>query len=129
MESERNTAAYVWHPQIASRSLDGAAFVLLHSRMVSFNATATRIWELFESGAAVDDVAARIADEFDTTPQIASRDTAQFVETLVERGMLVPFDAASPTDSPRRAEGEGAGATPAPRASRLKRSTDGGISG
>ncbi len=80
---------YGWHHRVACRTLEGTAFVLLSGRMLSLNAVGTRIWELFENGATVDDVAAQVVDEFETSLDVAKTDTENFVEQLLERDLLI----------------------------------------
>jgi hypothetical protein len=87
---------YRWHPRIATRTLGGNAFILLGGRMLHLNETATRMWELFESGASAAAVAARIADEFDTTGDVALADTDRFVRDLLERELLVVLEESVP---------------------------------
>ncbi len=82
---------YVWNPQVACRTLDGTAFILLKSRMMRLNEVGTRIWELFENGATLDHVAAAITEEFDTTKDRAQADTHAFVEDLLAKELLVPM--------------------------------------
>lgn len=82
------TLIYCWNPKVATRTLDGTAFVLLNSRMVSLNPVGTCVWDLLRDGSSVHQVAEIIAQEFDTTLRIASRDTAAFVEGLLQRRLL-----------------------------------------
>ena len=90
MSSEISTqAVYRWNPKVACRTLEGTAFVLLNSRLVSLNGVGTRIWELFESGRTVGEVGAQILREFDTTDDVVKHDVGRFVSELVERDMLV----------------------------------------
>jgi hypothetical protein len=80
---------YRWNPAVATRTLDGTAFVLVHSRMVSLNDAGTRIWALCQGGATVDSVAQLLTSEYDVDLGRATGDAHSFLETLRERGMLV----------------------------------------
>ncbi len=85
---------YSWHPRVASRTLDGTAFLLLDSRMLSLNPVGTHIWEACRDGATLGRVAAEIAQEFATTETTAARDAETFIADLVARGMLIANEAA-----------------------------------
>ena len=85
--------AYRWNPRVATRTYDGTAFILLDSRMVSLNEVGSRIWELCRDGAELDEVGRMIAQEFETTEDVARRDAEQFVTDLVARDMLLTEDA------------------------------------
>jgi len=80
---------YAWNPKVATRTLEGTAFVLLEGRMISLNAVGTRIWELCKSGASLPSIVASIIAEFDTVEEIARRDAEAFLAALTERGMLL----------------------------------------
>ena len=83
---------YEWNPKVACRTLDGTAFILHNSRMVSLNEVGSRVWELFEHGSTLDAVAQTIADEFEVTPETALADANHFVDELLARELLVPTD-------------------------------------
>lgn len=84
--------AYRWHQSVASRTLEGTAFVLLSGRMLSLNPVGTRIWEMFAEGATVQTVAERVVEEFRTSLEVATSDTQAFVGHLLERDLLVAAD-------------------------------------
>ncbi len=82
-------SAFRWNPRVASRTLKGTAFVLLNSRMLRLNEVGTRIWERFEHGATVQEVAAAVVDEFETTLAQAAPDIQELVAELVRKDMLI----------------------------------------
>ncbi|MEZ4271421.1 MAG: PqqD family protein [Myxococcota bacterium] len=77
-----------WHPQVASRTLEGTAFILHNSRMVSLNPVGTFIWDSFRDGATVSEVTLAVTEEFAVDAESASADTVGFVEMLVARELL-----------------------------------------
>jgi hypothetical protein len=52
------------------------------------NPVASRIWGLLRSPIAAEQLAEVIADEFDVSLQEASRDVAEFLDTLSTRGLI-----------------------------------------
>lgn len=80
---------YRWHPSVATRTLDGTAFILHGSRMLSLNLVGSRIWGLLETGATVDETGETIAAEFATTIEVATADSARFIDDLLARQILV----------------------------------------
>jgi hypothetical protein len=79
-----------WNPKVACRTLEGTAFILLSSRMVSLNEVGTFIWESLKEGATLDQVVASVLEEFDTSPDVARADARELISTLLEKEMLVP---------------------------------------
>lgn len=81
---------YRWNPLVSCRTLDGTAFVLLKSRMVSLNEVGTFIWGRLETGAELDAVVSDVLAEFETDDGTARNDAQTFVLALLDREMLVP---------------------------------------
>jgi len=52
------------------------------------NPVASRIWGLLRSPNTAEQLADVIADEFDVSPQEASRDVAEFLDSLSTRGLI-----------------------------------------
>ena len=74
----------------ASRSIDDAAYVLNPetSELHAFNEVGGRIWELIDGERTLQAVAQVIADEYDVEPGVAEADVVEFVETLVDKGIV-----------------------------------------
>lgn len=89
LRSPSSEAVYRWHPNVASRVLDGVAFILLNARMLRLNAVGTKMWEQFENGATLPAVVSAITREYEVSADVAARDTERFAADLIERGMLV----------------------------------------
>lgn len=90
MTEQSGETWWKWNPRIATRSLEGTAFVLHSGRMLSLNDVGTRVWELFKDGATLQSVAHVIVDEFEVTAAVAQSDVQRFVADLLERQLLVP---------------------------------------
>lgn len=79
-----------WNSEVACRTLEGTAFILLESRMVRLNEVGTTIWELFESGSTLRDVVAEIVARYDAPLDQVAADARAFVSELLAKEMLVP---------------------------------------
>jgi hypothetical protein len=74
------------HPQVAARSVDGSAVIVLadSGEVVVPNAVGTRIWELCDGGRTVRQIAEGIAAEFDVTFERALQDVEDFLGQLTQ---------------------------------------------
>lgn len=89
-KSSVNTAAcYAWNPKVASRTLDDTAFVLLQSSMVSLNDVGTYLWEHFKTGSTIGEAVHAVVSEFETTDDVAHTDIVEFVDSLLNKNLLV----------------------------------------
>ena len=82
-----------WNPNVACRTLEGTAFILLNSRMLSLNEVGTFLWDRLENGSCVEALSAEVENAFDTTQEEAQGDTQVFVNTLIEKELLIEADA------------------------------------
>lgn len=75
---------------IAWRLIDGEAVIITpaDSTMHSLNETGTRIWELLGQNQTVAQVADRIRQEFDVSPEVAQKDTLWFIQCLSKKGLV-----------------------------------------
>ena len=75
--------------EVLSRELDGEVVLLdLRSgRYFGLNPTGALVWELAKAQVPVEDMAARLVDEFDVSMDRARADVDAFVRILVERGL------------------------------------------
>ena len=89
------SAIYAWNPKVASRTLDDTAFVLLQSSMVSLNDVGTYLWEHFKKGSTVEEAVTAIVSEFETTDDVARKDIVEFVNSLLNKNLLVIDDSRS----------------------------------
>ncbi len=82
------------NPRAAWRIYDGEAVVVSadDSSLHMLNAVATVIWEAADGGSDLDALVARVRREFEVEPAQARRDVVDFVERLVERGLVTSLD-------------------------------------
>ena len=80
---------YTWHPKVACRTLEGTAFVLSGSRMVSLNDSGSRVWALLEQGTTPTEIAEQLAEEYEVSFETAVQDAQSFIQALVERQMVI----------------------------------------
>ena len=93
--NEEISAFYAWNPKVASRTLDDTAFVLLQSSMVSLNDVGTYLWEHFKKGSTVEEAVTAVVSEFETTDDVARKDIVEFVNSLLNKNLLVIDDSRS----------------------------------
>lgn len=84
----QSDSIYAWNPQVACRTLEETAFILHESKMMSLNEVGTFIWEQFKTPISLQRVVDAVVEEFDTTPETASRDVHLFCEQLLNRQLL-----------------------------------------
>ena len=78
-----------WNPKVACRTLEGTAFILLNSRMLSLNEVGTFLWDRLEEGASLEHLIGDVLEEFDAEKTQAKEDAQVFVETLLEKELLI----------------------------------------
>ncbi|MBY0579592.1 MAG: PqqD family peptide modification chaperone [Burkholderiales bacterium] len=54
----------------------------------SLNSVGSRIWELLESPIGIDELAARLTEEYDVPFDTCRQEVEEFIKALRERGML-----------------------------------------
>jgi glutamine phosphoribosylpyrophosphate amidotransferase len=81
----------VLREQVAATVVDDYAVVILADDGIVnvLNPLGARIWALIDGRRTVGDIAAVIASEYDVRPEVAARDTAEFVQTLVDTRAVV----------------------------------------
>ncbi len=75
---------------ISARAVDGETIILdlTHSRYLTATGVGTRILELLAEERSLEELCAIIGEEYEVDPEVARRDTAQFVEELDAAGLL-----------------------------------------
>ena len=82
---------YTQNPDVRAEVLDGEA-VLLNIQTGTYfgmNKVGTHIWELFGKGKSLSEVVESVHRRFDVTPEQAATDVHTFIQTLLERGLLI----------------------------------------
>lgn len=89
---------------VISTQLDDEAVLLnTHTGLYfGLDAVGARIWELLSGGAAEDEIAQRISQEYDAPEAQIARDVADFLHLLADRGLTVALDE---TTEPQRSTG------------------------
>lgn len=79
------------HPDAASRTYDGEAFIVVPGRgeYNILNPVGTRVWDLIDGTRDVAEIVKIIGDEFEVTPEAAEADVTSFLEALRKHQMLV----------------------------------------
>ena len=82
---------YKPHPDVSFTSLDESESVLLHMKTkqyYSLNETGTFIWDAFQQGASVQDIAERLTEVYDVELDEAADYVANFFEELSSEGLV-----------------------------------------
>ncbi|ARA91875.1 MAG: PqqD family protein [Bacteroidetes bacterium] len=88
-------AQYTPHPDVSFTSLDESESVLLHMKTkqyYSLNETGTFIWDAFQQGATVEDIAERLTEVYDIERDDALEYVAGFFEELSSEGLVQRVD-------------------------------------
>ena len=76
--------------QFVWREVEGGVYVLGHegAMLRVLNATGALIWTLCDGTHAVEDICARLTEEFDVSPPDARRDVQEFLDELCQTGLI-----------------------------------------
>ena len=79
------------HPQTAGRVIDGEAVLILadSSEVNVLNPVGSRIFELSDGSNTIEEIAARISDEYDVSFEEADLDVREFILQLVDQSIIV----------------------------------------
>ena len=77
-------------PEAVFRVVDGEAVIVEPGRgLVNVvNEVGTRVWEWMDGVRSVDDIARLVCDEFEVTPEEATRDILEFVNELIDNKLV-----------------------------------------
>ena len=84
------------HPDVSFTNLDETESVLLHMKTkqyYSLNETGTFIWDAFQQGASVEDIAERLTEVYDVEADEAAAYVREFFENLSEEGLVLRGEA------------------------------------
>ena len=82
-------------PDVVAQKFDGS-LVLVHlrtNRILEFNRTGARFWELLEEGGDRASIEEKMLAEFDVPKDQLSRELDELVNQLVEEGLVQAADA------------------------------------
>jgi hypothetical protein len=79
-----------WRPDVSFRRIDEETWILSPTGEVlhRLNATASRLWELLGEEPTADSLSAALTREFAVDEERARTDTAAFVQSLLEKGLV-----------------------------------------
>ena len=88
------------HPDVVDTEIDEGEVALLHlgsKTYFSLNRTGARIWECLKEGLSLEEVSARLQQEFDVDAARAQQSVLQLVDELVrhqlaQRAAIPPLD-------------------------------------
>lgn len=62
--------------------------VLEFNGLITVNEVGVLIWNMLKDEVTMDDIVAKILDEYDVEERVAREDAAEFIDKLVEGGIL-----------------------------------------
>ena len=83
---------YQQTPGLMYSSLPNDEIVIMDPDLVNYysiESPATTIWEQFEQPTSVEDVVGTLVERFDVAPEVCLAETSKFVESLLQRKLLV----------------------------------------
>jgi len=83
------------NPKAAWRVYEGEAVIVSpeDSTLHTLNAVGTVIWQAADGRTGLSAIVARVCEAFEIDAATAARDTATFVDSLTQRGLLTLLDA------------------------------------
>jgi archaellum component FlaC len=77
-------------PTTAWRIIEGEAVILSMETKVlrGLNPVGSRVWELIDGRRSVEEITHVIVEEFEVSLQEATRDVREFVQTLLDKGLV-----------------------------------------
>lgn len=86
------------HPQVAARTVDGSAVIVLadSGEVTVLNEVGTIVWELIDGRRSVQDLAAAVAAQYQISLDQAEQDVTAFLTTLIEASALTLADPPAP---------------------------------
>jgi hypothetical protein len=78
------------HPEIISRRMENESVLVMpvKGKIKVLNDVGARVWELVDDSHTIADIIAVIAEEYQTTPEVAAADIDTFLTQLADRGMI-----------------------------------------
>ena len=80
------------HPSVICRELAGEAVLLSLESGVYYglDGVGTRVWQLLVEDKSIADACAAMIDEYETTLDVLHEDVLTLVDTLCEKGLVMP---------------------------------------
>lgn len=81
----------VINQEVLSQHMDSEAILLdmKSEKYFRLNSVAGRAWKLLERGQSIEAMTGQLAEEFDVTPEVLSRDLEALFSMLQEHGLLI----------------------------------------
>lgn len=86
------------NPDTPARTIEGEAIVITphDSNLHTLNETATYIWDRADGTRTLEQIAGEMLDEFEVGEEELRADAISFVETAVDKGLMLVTDAPNP---------------------------------
>ncbi len=83
---------FAQHPDVACRTVDGRTVAIYspHPALLTFNETATMIWNLLDGRTSVQAILTRLAERYPMSPaEQREQEALAFLQQLVGAGMII----------------------------------------
>ena len=89
MSYENNSTQYSRIREFPWQTIDGEAIIVEPQSQMSheINEVGTLIWELLDGQRSLQEICTKVHEVFDVDRETAVRDTEEFLESLVEKGL------------------------------------------
>jgi hypothetical protein len=79
-------------PRTAWQIIEGEAVILSMDTKVlrGLNPVGSRVWELIDGQRGLEEIAGIIVQEFDVPAEVAAQDVRDFIQELLDRGLVTP---------------------------------------
>jgi hypothetical protein len=86
------------NPDTPARTIEGEAIVITphDSNLHTLNETATYIWDRSDGTRTLEQIAGEMLDEFEVGEEELRADAISFVETAVDKGLMLVTEAPNP---------------------------------
>lgn len=86
------------NPDTPARTIDGEAIVITphDSTLHTLNETATYIWDRADGTRTLEEIAAEMLEEFETDAETLRADALDFVQTAVDKGLMLVTEEPTP---------------------------------
>lgn len=80
----------VHNPEVASRVIDGEAFIITpqDNQIHNLTTVGTRVWDLGRGGLTIGQIVEKIVEEYDAERGVVENDVLAFIRDLEERGIV-----------------------------------------
>lgn len=79
-------------PAVLIRTIEGESLILSipQKEYYGLDAIGTRMWQVVTAKDSVEEAYQELLEEFDVTPEVLRKDLEEFLDQLLDAGLLIP---------------------------------------